>query len=69
MVFLDYEKNWKRRKVKEAVYIKAINPTNGMNKKIILNLEKGYNLDKIWSEFNGVHRQAIKKNWGCKLIL
>ena len=41
-VFVDYEKNWKRRKVKEAIHINAINPTNTIVKKGILNLEKGY---------------------------
>ena len=39
----------------------AINPTSGMDKKRILNLEKGYALDEIWSEFNinkyGIHKQ------------
>ena len=43
-MFLDHEKNWKRRKIKEAVYINAINQTNEMDRKRILNLEKGY----IW---------------------
>ena len=31
-------------KVKEAIYINAVNPTNGMDKKRILNLEKVYDL-------------------------
>ena len=62
--FLDYEKNWKRRKIKEAIYISAINPTNTVNKKGILNLEKGYDLDAVWSEFNEVHRQGIAKKMG-----
>ena len=64
MAFLDYEKNWKRRKIKEAVYINAINPTNEMDRKRILNLEKGYVLDEIWSEFNEVHRRSTKKKVG-----
>ena len=64
VLFLDYEKNWKRRKIKEAIYINVINPTNTMNKKDILNLEKGYELDAVWSEFNKVHRQGIAKKIG-----
>ena len=64
VVLLDYEKNWKRRKIKEAVYINAINPTNEMDRKIILKIEKGYVLDEIWSEFNEVHRQSTKKKVG-----
>ena len=60
----DYEKNWKRRKVKEAIYTSAINPTNTLNKEGILNLKKGYKLDAVWSEFNEAHRQAIAKKVG-----
>ena len=63
-MFLDYEKNWKRRKIKEAIYINAINPTNTMSKKDILNLEKGYELDAVLSEFNEVHKQGIAKKIG-----
>ena len=63
-LYLDYEKNWKRRKIKEAIYINAINPTNTMSKKDILNLEKGYELDAVWSEFDEVHRQGIAKKIG-----
>ena len=34
VVFLDYKRNWKMRKVKKkAVYISAINPIKSMNKK------------------------------------
>ena len=64
VVILGYEKNWKRRTIKEAVYINAINPTNEMDRKRILNLEKGYILDEIWSEFNEVHRCSTKKKVG-----
>ena len=46
------------------IYINAINPTNTMSKKEILNLEKGYELDAVWSEFNEVHRQGIAKKIG-----
>ena len=63
-VFVDYEKNWIRRKIKEAIYINAINPTKAIIKKGILNLEKGYDLDAIWSEFNGVLRNSIAKKVG-----
>ena len=33
VVFVDYEKNWKRRKIKEVIYINAINPTKVIVKK------------------------------------
>ena len=64
VVILDSEKNWKRRGKKEAVYINAINPTNEMDRKRILNLEKGYILDEIWSEFDQVHRCSTTKKVG-----
>ena len=53
------QKHWKKRKVKEAIYINAMNSTNARVKKGILNLEKGSDLDVIWSEFNEVDRESI----------
>ena len=43
--------NWRRRKIKEAVSTNAINPTESMVQQGILNLEKGYEFDEIWSGF------------------
>ena len=40
-VYLDSEKNWKRRKIKEAIYINAVNPAEAMGSNKILNL--GFN--------------------------
>ena len=59
VIFLDHEKHRKRRKIKEAIYINAINPTKVVDKKAIMNLEKGYDLDPMWSDFNQVHRQVL----------
>ena len=39
--FLDKEKNWKGRKIKEAIYINAVVPTSLMNERKLMNLEKG----------------------------
>ena len=44
-VYLDSEKNRKRRKIKEAICINAVNPAEAMGSNKILNLEKGYDLD------------------------
>ena len=60
-VFLDEEKNWRRRKIKEAIYINAINPTESMVHQDILNLEKGYDFDPIWGGFNQDFRGIIEK--------
>ena len=39
-VYLDREKNWRRRKIKESININAINPTESMVHQEIFNLEK-----------------------------
>ena len=53
-------------KIKEAIYVNAINPTKAVDiyKKAIMNLEKGYDLDPMWSDFNQVHRQTLAKKFG-----
>ena len=58
--FLDNEKNWRGRKIKEAIYINAVVPTNLVDGRKLMNLEKGYDLDKIWSEFNPDIRDRLK---------
>ena len=60
-MYLDKEKNWRRRKIKEAVYTNALNPTELMVRQGILNLEKGYEFDPIWSGFNPDIRNVIEK--------
>ena len=62
-VYLDSEKNWKRRKIKEAIYINAVNPAEAMGSNKILNLEKGYNLDPVWSGFNEEYRNIMAKKF------
>ena len=63
-VYLDSERNWKRRKIKEALYINAVNPAEAMGSNKILNLEKGYDLDPVWSGFNEEYRNIIAKKIG-----
>ena len=46
-MYLDKEKNWRRRKIKEAVFTNVLNPTELMVWKEILNLEKGCEFDPI----------------------
>ena len=40
--FLDNEKNSSGRKIKEAIYINAVVPTNLVDGRKLMNLEKGY---------------------------
>ena len=58
---LDREKNWRGRKIKEALFINSQNPTKMINHKKILNLEKGLDLDPIWSGFNEAFREMMSK--------
>ena len=58
--FLDKEKNWKGRKIKEAIYINAVVPISLMKERKLMNLEKGHELDPIWSEFNPIIRVLIQ---------
>ena len=39
--------------------INAINPTKNVHSGGIMNLEKGYEMDPIWSGFNGVFREMM----------
>ena len=61
--FLDNEDNWKGRKIKEAVYINTLNLSVTMNPSRVMNLERGFELDAIWSEFNSVFIGYIKRKW------
>ena len=60
-VFIDKEKHWKGRKIKEALYINGQNPKKTVDKSRILNLEKGLDLDPIWGDFNDEFRRIISK--------
>ena len=60
-VFIDKEKHWKGRNIKEALYINAQNPKKTVDKSRILNLEKGLYLDLRWGDFNDVFRRIISK--------
>jgi hypothetical protein len=55
--FLDHEKHWLGRKIKESVYINALNPIRDI--KNLLNIEKGYKIDDCWSFFNDEIRKRI----------
>ena len=58
---LCFQKYWRGRKIKEALYIYSQNPASVIDQKKILNLEKGFNLDPIWSGFNESVREIVSK--------
>jgi len=57
--FIDYEKNWMARRIKEALYIDAFNPTNKLN--TLMNLEKGMKIDNCWTYFADKIRSVASK--------
>ena len=61
---MDKEDNWKGRKIKEAIYMNSLNPTARIDPSKLMNLEKGFELDPIWSEFNPVFRDLVQKKIG-----
>ena len=67
-VYLDSEKNWKRRKIKKAIYINAVNPTEAMGSNNILNLEKGYDLNAIWSGLHEDYRSLRKATLSAETL-
>ena len=69
--FLDKEINWKGRKIKESIYINSLNSTMKIDSSAskLMNLEKGFDLDPIWSEFNPVFRDIIQKKIGNRNVV
>ena len=58
---LESEKFWKGRKVKESLYFSAQNPSKVMDAKVILNLEKGFELNPMWGFFNKQFKRTMEK--------
>jgi len=57
--FLDSERFWKEKKIKESIYINAYDASNGL--KGLMNLEKGCKIDPCWNKFNHVIRYQAEK--------
>ena len=56
--FLDKEEHWHTRKLKESLYINAMNPAKEISK--VMNLDKGYALNQCWDEFLSEIRGAMR---------
>ena len=54
-------KHWMARKVKKALLINEVNPSKKIEAGGILNLEKGYEVDSIWSGFNWDFRAMLEQ--------
>jgi hypothetical protein len=57
--FVDRDSNWKSRKIKESLYINALNPANILEN--VMNIEKGIATNDCWMEFNAEIRRAINR--------
>lgn len=59
VVFIDREAHYTRRKIKESLYINALDSSEMHTK--IMNLEKGAKTNPCWNEFNGEIRRLLKQ--------
>ena len=50
--FLEVEKNWKLRRIKESLYINSLNPSNEIDGSKLMNQEKGMEIADCWKEFH-----------------
>ena len=58
--FIDSEKHWLKRKIKESLYINALNPKEELCS--IMNLEKGLSIHNCWKYFNDeIKTQTLKR--------
>ena len=57
-IFLDSETHWRRRKIKEALYIDSLNPGKQISNNI-MNLEKGFDISGCWKEFSSDIRKKL----------
>ena len=69
-----WKRNWKGRKIKEALFINAQNPGKEINRGKLLNLEKGITLDPIWGTFNPELRKIatkkiMRRTWFLRCLL
>jgi len=58
-VFIDRESHFMRRKIKESIYINALDASDKHTK--IMNLEKGVYTNPCWNEFNSEVRKILKR--------
>ena len=60
-IFLDFESHWRKRKIKEALFIDSINPGSDILPNKLMNLEKGIGISSCWEEFNLLVRRIFSK--------
>ena len=68
MKFLDSEPHWRKRKIKEALFIGCLNPQKHISN-AIMNLEKGLDIPDCSKEFNADIQKNFFKKISCKEIV
>lgn len=63
-VFLDHESRSLPRKIKESIYINAVNPGEELSR--LMNIEKGMKINPCWMMFNTEIRNHIQKKCQIK---
>ena len=58
-VYIDREPHYMRRKIKQSIYINALDASEKHTK--IMNLEKGVKTNPCWNEFNSEVRKSLKQ--------
>ena len=58
-VYIDREPHYMRRKIKESIYINALDASERHTK--IMNLEKAVKTNPCWNEFNSEVRKSLKQ--------
>ena len=58
--FLDSDPHWRKRKIKEALFIDCLNPQKQISN-ALMNLEKGLDIPDCWKEFNSDIRKIFFK--------
>ena len=51
-IFLDFESHWRKRKIKEVLFIASIHPASDILPNKLMNIEKGIEISSCWKEFN-----------------
>ena len=60
-VFLDFKPHWRKRKIKEAIFIDCLNPGNTISPNSLMNLEKGIEIASCWKELYPQIKKLLSK--------
>ena len=58
-MIVDRESDWRRGRIKEAIYINAFNPGERIDR--ILNIEKGFEIDDSWKAYNTAIKSTVSR--------